>query len=187
MRGLLYELNRFIDADTLLVTDVGDVLFAADDIQMREGTSYLCPAFYASMGFGVPGAIGAQLADPFRRALVLVGDGAFQMTGMELLTAKRLGLCPIVIVINNGVYGSLRAMGHQTAKFVDIPTMDYAQLAGVLGGRGFVVESDEQFREALVAARQTDTFSIVDARVPPDDMSPALARLGELFAKTLKG
>nr|MDJ0575557.1 thiamine pyrophosphate-binding protein [Xenococcaceae cyanobacterium MO_234.B1] len=120
MSGLLYELNQFIDSNTLLVTDVGDVLFAADDIQTQEGTSFLSPAFYASMGFGIPGAIGAQLADPFRRAIALVGDGGFQMTGIELLTAKRLGLNPIVIVINNGAFATLRIMGHQDADFVKI-------------------------------------------------------------------
>ncbi|NES19165.1 MAG: thiamine pyrophosphate-binding protein, partial [Symploca sp. SIO3E6] len=109
MSGLLYELNQFMDSNTMLVTDAGDTLFAADDIQMQEGASFLCQAFYASMGFGVPGVIGAQLADPFRRAIALVGDGAFQMTGMELLTAKRLGLNPIVIVINNGSFASLRS------------------------------------------------------------------------------
>ena len=52
------------------------------------------------MGFAIPGVIGAQLADSFPRAIALVGDGAFQMIGMELLTAKRLGLNPTVIVVN---------------------------------------------------------------------------------------
>lgn len=187
MNGLLYELNQFIDSNTILVTDVGDTLFSADDIQTQAGTSFLCPAFYASMGFAVPGAIGAQLADPSRRAIALVGDGAFQMTGMELLTAKRLGFNPIVIVINNGSFASLRAMAHQTADFVNIPSLDYGQLAEVMGGRGFVVETSEQLRRALRVARESDTFSILDVRILPDDVSPALKRLSELFTKTLKG
>jgi indolepyruvate decarboxylase len=187
MSGLLYELNQFIDSDTLLVTDVGDVLFAADDIQTREGSSFLSPAFYASMGFGVPGAIGAQLADPFRRAIALVGDGAFQMTGMELLTAKRLGLNPIVIVINNGAFATLRIMGHQEADFVYIPSLDYGQLAGVLGGRGFGVETSEEFRQALRQARESDTFSLIDVHISPDDVSPALRWFSDLFTKSLKG
>jgi TPP-dependent 2-oxoacid decarboxylase len=187
MSGLLYELNQFIDSNTLLVTDVGDTLFAADDIQTQEGTSFLCPAFYASMGFGIPGVIGAQLADPFRRAIALVGDGAFQMTGMELLTAKRLGLNPIVIIINNGSFASLRAMGHRYAAFVNIPTIDYAQLAQVLGGNGFVIETGTQLQQALHTARDSDTFSILDVRLSPDDISPALQHLNALFAKTLKG
>lgn len=187
MSGLLYELNQFIDSNTLLVADVGDTLFAADDIEMQEGTSFLSPAFYASMGFGVPGAIGAQLADPFRRVIAFVGDGAFQMTGMELLTAKKLGLKPIVIVVNNGSFGSLQAMGHQEANFVKIPSIDYAQLAFVLGGRGFKVETSSDLRQALHLARQSDIFSILDVHISPEDMSPALERFSQLFAKTLKG
>ena len=187
MSGLLYDLNQFIDSNTLLVTDVGDVLFAADDIQTQEGTSFLSPAFYASMGFGVPGAIGAQLADPFRRAIALVGDGGFQMTGIELLTAKRLGLNPIVIVINNGAFATLRIMGHQDADFVKIASLDYAQLAVVLGGRGFGVQTGRELREGLRLARESDTFSILDVHISPDDVSPALRRFSDLFAKSLKG
>ncbi|MGK7907290.1 MAG: alpha-keto acid decarboxylase family protein [Synechococcus sp.] len=185
--GLIYELNRFIDSDTLLVTDVGDTLFSADDIRMQAGTSFLCPAFYASMGFAVPGVIGAQLADPFRRAIALVGDGAFQMTGMELITAKKLGLNPIVIVLNNGSFSSLRSMGHEKAEFVNIPRLDYAQLATALGGHGFAIETGEDLRRALHNARACDTFSILDVRLQPEDVSPALQHLSALFAKTLKG
>ncbi|HEY9767662.1 MAG TPA: thiamine pyrophosphate-binding protein [Coleofasciculaceae cyanobacterium] len=187
MSGVLYELNQFIDRNTLLVTDVGDTLFAANDIKMQSGTSFLCPAFYASMGFGVPGVIGAQLADPFRRAIALVGDGAFQMTGMELLTAKQLGLNPIVIVINNGSFTSLRSMAHEQADFVRIPTIDYAQLAILLGGTGFVVETSKQLHQALSQSRVSESFSIIDVRLLPEDISPALQRMKDLFAKTLKG
>ncbi len=187
MSGLLYELNQFIDENTLLVTDVGDALFASDDIQTREGTSFLCPAYYTSMGFGVPGVIGAQLADPHRWAIALVGDGAFQMTGMEIVTACRLGLKPVVIIIHNRVYGSLRAMGHANADFVNIADIDYARLACALGGCGVVVETGAQMRQALREARHADRFTLLDVRIAPDDVSPALKRLGELFAGTLRG
>ncbi|MBF2005185.1 MAG: thiamine pyrophosphate-binding protein [Chlorogloeopsis fritschii C42_A2020_084] len=187
MSALLYELNQFIDSNTVVVTDAGDVLFAADDIQTQEGTSFLCPAFYASMGFGVPSAIGAQLADPFRRAIALVGDGAFQMTGMELLTAKRLELNPIVIVVNNSSFASLRMMGHQNADFVNISSINYAEYAKILGGQGFVIETAQQLRQAFHLARESDTFSILDVRLSPDDLSPASQRVADLFAKTLKG
>lgn len=187
MSGLLYELNQFIDENTLLVTDVGDALFASDDIQTREGTSFLCPAYYTSMGFGVPGVVGAQLADPRRRAVALVGDGAFQMTGMEIVTARKLGLKPVVIVIHNGVYGSLRAMGHENAEFVNIADIDYAQFACALGGCGVVVETAQQMRHALQASRHADRFTLLDVRIAPDDVSPALRRLGELFAGRLRG
>ncbi|MEM7590312.1 MAG: thiamine pyrophosphate-binding protein [Cyanobacteria bacterium P01_A01_bin.83] len=187
MSGLLYELNQFIDENTLLVTDVGDTLFAADDIKTQSGTSFLCPAFYASMGFAIPGVIGAQLADPFRRAIALVGDGAFQMTGMELLTAHKLGLKPIVIVINNGSYTSLRSMAHQHAEFVKIASLDYAGFAELVGGRGFVAHTGQELQQALKQARDCDSLSIIDVRLLPEDISPALQRMSNLFAQTLKG
>ena len=187
MSGLLYELNQFIDSNILLVTDVGDVLFAADDLQTREGSSFLTSGFYASMGFGIPGVIGARLADPFRRAIALVGDGGFQMTGMELLTVKRLGLNPIVIVINNGTFATLRAMGHEQADFVYIPQMDYAKFAEVIGGRGFDIHTGKELQQALTIAKASNTFSLLDVHISPDDVSPALQRLSALFAKKLKG
>ena len=187
MGGVIYELNQFIDRDTIVVTDAGDVIFAADDIWMKDGTSFLSPAFYASMGFGLPGMIGAQLADPFRRTIALVGDGAFHMTGMELLTASRLGLNTIVIVINNGSYASLRMMGHQSADFVNIPTMNYAQFAELMGGRGFVIETGEQLRRAFAESLSSDRFCLFDVHLPANNLSPASERVASLFAQTLKG
>ncbi len=106
---------------------------------------------------------------------------------MELLTAKQLGLNPIVIVINNGSFSSLRSMAHEQAYFVKITTINYAHLATVLGGKGFVVETGEQLRQALEQAHSSYEFSIIDVRLLPEDISPTLQRLSNLFAKTLKG
>ena len=127
------------------------------------------------------------MTKPFRRAIALVGDGAFRMTGMELLTAKELNLNPIVIVVNNGSFASLRMMGHQQADFVNIPSLDYRQLAIAMGGQGFVIETGKQLRQALRKARESDIFSLLDVHLSPDDVSPASRRIGDLFAKTLKG
>lgn len=187
MNSLLYELNQFVNENIILLAEPGDPMFAADDLQMREGTSFLCPAYYVSMGFAVPGVIGTQLADPFRRPIALVGDGAFQMTGMEIITAKRLGLNPIVIVTNNGSFATLRAMGHQEADFVNIPKLDYAQLAKVLGGNGFTINNCAQLRNALYEAQESDTFSILDVQLSPDDISPGLQHVCDWFSKSLQG
>src|SRR5262249_22515434 len=118
---------------------------------------------------------------------VLVGDGAFQMTGLELVTAKRLGINPIVVIINNGAYGSLRAMGHRQSGFVDVPSLDYAGLGAVLGARASRAETDAELRAALKAAKREAGPTLIEVRVSPDDMSPALQRMSELFAATLKG
>src|SRR3954468_23322540 len=108
VKRLFERLNFFLSANTVVVADVGDALFGATDLFIRQRTEFLGPAYYASMGFAVPAAIGAQIANPKLRPLVLVGDGAFQMTGLELATMARYNLNPVIIVLNNRGYGTER-------------------------------------------------------------------------------
>ena len=177
------RLNFFISRNTVVVADVGDALFGAADLFIRERTEFLGPAYYASMGFAVPASIGAQLANPKLRPLVLVGDGAFQMTGMELATAVRNKLNPIVIVLNNGGYGTERHM--LDGPFNDILPWNYSRLPQVLGaGRGFVVETETDLEHALSEAqRWTESFCLLDVHLPPMDRSPALDRLATRLAR----
>jgi indolepyruvate decarboxylase len=182
----LFEcLNNFIDKDTVVVTDVGDALFGATDLFIRRRTEFLGPAYYASMGFAVPASIGAQMANPKTRALVLVGDGAFQMTGMELATVARYDLNPIVVVLNNNGYGTERHM--LDGPFNDVWPWRYSRVPELLGaGRGFVVNTEEELETALGEARKwTHEFCIIDARLPKMDRSPALDRLASRLAKRI--
>lgn len=179
-------LNAFLDPETILVADVGDALFGSLDLYIAHATEYLAPAYYLSLGFAVPGALGAQLAKPDHRVLALVGDGAFQMTGMELSTAVRYGLNPIVVVLNNRGYGTERPM--LDGPFNDVHNWRYHRLPDVLGaGRGFFVETEDQLGEALRAARaHTEEFSILDVQLPPHDLSLALQRLTAAIAKRVR-
>src|SRR5262249_7192627 len=110
VKRLFQRLNSFLSKNTVVIADVGDALFGATDLFIRERTEFLAPAYYTSMGFAVPACIGAQMANPKLRPLVLVGDGAFQMTGMELATVARYKLNPVVVVLNNNGYGTERHM-----------------------------------------------------------------------------
>ena len=85
------------------------------------------------------------------------------------------------------LFASLRMMGHQNADFVHISRLDYAQLAQVIGGRGFVVKTGQQLHRALAEARDCHTFCLLDVHVASDDVSPASQRVASLFSKTLKG
>jgi len=173
----LFEcLNAFLGPDTTVVADVGDALFGGIDLRVEEA-DFMSPAYYLSLGFAVPAAVGVQLADPRRRPLVIVGDGAFQMTGMELTTIVRYGLSPIVVVLNNEGYGTERPM--LDGPFNDIHVWDYAALPAVLGsGLGFTVRSEDALDGALdAAAANTDTFTIIDVHLARNDISPALERL----------
>ena len=89
------------------VADVGDSWFIGLELRVDV---FVAAGYYSSMGFAVPAALGVGIAEPSRRPLAIVGDGAFQMTGTELATLVDQGLRPIVLLLNNGGYGMLEAI-----------------------------------------------------------------------------
>ncbi len=186
VQRLFQRLNAFLRDDTVVVADVGDALFAASDLYIHRRTEFLGAAYYASMGFAVPAGIGAQLANPKLHPLVLVGDGAFQMTGMELATAVRYGLNPIVIVLNNHGYGTERHI--QDGPYNDVAIWHFHRLPEVFGaGHNFVVETEAQLDDALTEAqRRTDSFCLLEVMLEPLDRSPALERLARRLSAKLR-
>ena len=180
----LYQcLNSFIDRNTVIIADTGDAMFAAMDMTIHKETKFLSPAYYASMGFAVPASLGAQLANPNLRPLVLVGDGAFQMTGMELSTAARYELSPIVIILNNSGYGTERPM--LDGCFNDVKPWEYSCIPDILkAGRGFNIKTEDQLEEALQLSRQySKDICILDVQIDSDDKSLALERMTKAMGK----
>ncbi|MBI3308429.1 MAG: alpha-keto acid decarboxylase family protein [Candidatus Melainabacteria bacterium] len=185
IKALLTILNEFIDKDYRVICDVGDCLFAGQEIQMRGASTFLSPAYYLSMGFSIPGAIGAQKAEPKRRPIVMVGDGAFQMTGMELITIAKLKLNPIIVLFNNTIYATLKyCEPPHTAQEHKIPTLDYAKMAEILGGKGITVNSVGDMKNALRVAKDVkDTFTLLNVKIDEKDISPALRTFGEKLGR----
>lgn len=183
VQRLFQRLNSFLTEDTVVIADAGDALFGAADLYIRQRTEFVGAAYYASLGFAVPASIGVQLANPKVRPLVLVGDGAFQMTGTELSTAVRYRLNPIVIVLNNFGYGTERHL--LDGPFNDVVPWQYSRLPELLGaGVGWVVETEAQLDRALSNAREhTESYSLIEVRLDPLDRSPALQRLAERLAQ----
>jgi TPP-dependent 2-oxoacid decarboxylase len=169
---VLHEVNRFLRGRRgwLVVAESGDMLFAGLDVRVERGGGYLAQGYYASMGFGVPGALGAQLGCG-ARPLVLCGDGAFQMTGPEIAQAPRHGLNPVVLVLNNGGWQIFRPVVTRT-DLLEVPPWPYAKLAEDWGGVGFQVTTVLALREALAAAARLKSFVLIEARIRPDDLSP---------------
>ena len=149
------------------------MLFGGLELRLRGGM-YMAQGYYASMGFGVPAALGAQIGTGVR-PLVVCGDGAFQMTGMEISHALRLGLNPICIVVNNSGWGIFRPITERQ-DLLDVPAWPYAELGRSLGGEGWRVTTRAELRTALAAAFESPRFSIVEAVTPPDDLSPISRR-----------
>jgi indolepyruvate decarboxylase len=183
---LFQRLETFFDDSTFVIADTGDALFGSGDISIPRATEFMSSAYYATMGFAVPAALGVQLALPKLRPLVLVGDGAFQMTGMELSTAAHYGLNPIVIVLNNFGYGTERPM--LDGKFNDVAPWQFARLPDLFGaGKGFTVRTEEELDQALQATRlYTEGFCILDVQLGQYDFSPVLQRMSGAMGKNVK-
>jgi indolepyruvate decarboxylase len=171
VRQVIDTINSFIERhpEVPLVTDTGDCLFAAVEIQSNE---CVAPAYYATMGFAVPAAIGLQVSSG-RRPLVLVGDGAFQMTGPEIAQAPTYGCNPVIVLFNNNSWEMLQSF-FPKARYNTTPQWPYARLAELWGGRGFEVGTAVALADGLDRAWSDQRFSLIEVRLQPGDISPVL-------------
>ncbi|MDD4013375.1 MAG: thiamine pyrophosphate-binding protein [Candidatus Omnitrophica bacterium] len=179
-------INDFLDDNTTVIAEPGDPLFGSLDIRVHGMAEFLSPAYYASLGFSVPASIGIQLASPGRRPLVLVGDGSFQMTGMELSVSVRYGLSPIVVILNNHGYGTFRPM--MDGDFNDLQPWRYADIVKVIGGgEGYTVITEDELSAALKAARKNvSSPTIIDVNLGKYDCSERLRKLTERLKERVK-
>jgi indolepyruvate decarboxylase len=185
IRRLILRLNQSLDDNVVIIADPGDALFASSELVMPRQTDFMGPAYYTSMGFAVPAALGAMTARPDLRPIVLVGDGAFQMTGMELSTMVMHGLSPIVIVLDNQGYGTERMLHRGEHKFNDVHPWAYHKLPEVLGaGKGYDIRTEGDFDRALTAAlADRSGFSLLHVHLAVDDFSNTLERMTKLLSR----
>lgn len=154
-----------------MTSDIGDCLFTAMEI---DNTALAAPGYYAGMGFGVPAGIG--VAATGLRPLILVGDGAFQMTGWELGNCRRYGLDPIVVLFNNKSWEMLRVFQPES-HFNDLDDWHFADIASLIGGVGERVTTRRELAAALDrAVKRRGQFSLVEVMLPRGTTSATLAR-----------
>jgi indolepyruvate decarboxylase len=155
-----------------IASDMGDCLFTAMDI---EHTALVAPGYYATMGFGVPAGLGLQAATG-QRPLILVGDGAFQMTGWELGNCRRYGWDPIVLLFNNASWEMLRTFQPESG-FNDLDDWGFAHMAAGMGGDGVRVRTRAELKAALDTAIATrGRFQLIEVMIPRGVLSAALSR-----------
>jgi len=155
-----------------MAADMGDCLFTAMEI---EHTHLTAPGYYAGMGYGVPAGLGVQ-ASTGQRTLILVGDGAFQMTGWELGNCRRYGWDPIVLLFNNCSWEMLRAFQPES-RFNDLDDWQFTAHAEPLGGDGQRVATRAELKQALDrAVARRGRFQLVEIMLPRGQMSKTLAR-----------
>lgn len=175
--SMIGEINRFFAerGEMPLVTDTGDCLFCSHQVDTQ---AVLASAYYATMGFGVPAAMGFEAATG-RRPLVLVGDGGFQMTGGELIHARRWGVRPIVVVMNNESWEMLRSF--LPADYDDLPDGRYAEVARLWGAGGARAGTAAELRDALERAGEHDGPFLIEVPLAKGDISETL----DTFTRTV--
>ncbi len=183
MGRLIGELQRALPSDGIVVADGG---FAAHWTGLlydtkEAGRTYVADRGLASIGYGLPGAIGAQLAAPDAPVVAITGDGGFNMTIGDLETAKRAGTNVIIVVVNNAASGYVKALQHAmygsgNYQSSDLIEMDYAAIARAMGCRGIRVERPDDLAGAFRTAiddRSTPIVLDVVVTRDPGAMLPA--------------
>jgi acetolactate synthase-1/2/3 large subunit len=175
MARLMTEINRLLPADGYLVADGG---FAAHWSGLlfdtkQAGRHFVPDRGFASIGYGLPGAMGVAMAAPGKTVFSLTGDGGFNMMLGELETARRLGLTFTVIVVNNAASGYVKALQHLvygagSYHASDLAETNYAEAAKVLGCNGIRVEQPGQLAAALKQAMSLKGPTVVDVVVTRD-------------------
>jgi acetolactate synthase-1/2/3 large subunit len=128
------------------------------------------------MGFGVPAAVAAAIAHPHRQVVSIAGDGCFLMNGQEVAVAAAQGVAPVIIVVNNSMYGTIRA--HQEIHHpyrtsgTDLINPDFSQYARAFGGHGEIVRATAEFAPALKRAIESGVPAIIELRVIDGQLSP---------------
>jgi TPP-dependent 2-oxoacid decarboxylase len=184
-----YErLKRFIDKDMVLMTDTGDAMFAGGEIYIEEPENFISQAYYLSIGYCLPGALGVCLARPDKRVVLLEGDGAFQMTAQELSTLLRHHCNPVIFVLNNDGYVIERLI--HDGPYNDIKQWNYHKLPDAFGGDALALEvrTEGELEAALEAAREhLDRLVFINLHLPRDEGSDALDRLGRELRRLQTG
>jgi len=172
MAHVVEVLRRKLPADALIANDAGNFSgWAHRYLRFSVYPSQVGPTSGA-MGYGVPAAIAAAAVFPSRQVVGFVGDGGFLMSGQEIATAMQHGFKPLLLVVNNNLYGTIRM--HQEREFpgrypgTGLKNPNFADYARAFGAFGEVVERDADFEAALERALAADTLALLELRTDPE-------------------
>ncbi|MEU7645311.1 alpha-keto acid decarboxylase family protein [Streptomyces huasconensis] len=170
-----------IRPDHIVVADNGTSLLGVTDRRFPSGAKFIAQPLWASIGYSLPALLGAQLADPYRRGVLIIGDGAAQMTVQELGTIARHRLKPIVILVNNHGYTIERITHGLRAEYNDISHWRWSKMPSALGvSQPLIMKVRTQAALDRALARATATthrFVLIEVFTSRFDVPPALKRI----------
>ncbi|MEM1375521.1 MAG: thiamine pyrophosphate-dependent enzyme [Pseudomonadota bacterium] len=183
MRAVVTALQDRLAPDAVLTNGAGNfAIWTNRFFQFCPGQRLLAPQSGA-MGYGIPAAIAAKTAFPQRQVVCIAGDGDFQMTGNELGAAMQAGACPVILVVNNGSYGTIRM--HQEREYpgrvsgTELKNPDFVALAKAYGFAGMRVTRTQDVDAALDAALSSQTGAVVELVIDVEAITPS-ATLSEI-------
>jgi len=172
---VIRELHRLTNGEALITTDVGQhQMWVAQFYPFTRPRQLITSGGLGTMGFGLPAAMGAQLALPDQLVVAVVGDGGFQMTNQELATAVQYDLPVKILIMNNGYLGMVRQWQEmfydRTYSEVDISVApDFVKLAEAYGAAGFRAARPAELREVMEAALRHKGVAVVDVVVEKEE------------------
>jgi indolepyruvate decarboxylase len=180
-------LQDFLLPGDLVLADQGTAFYGAADLTLPAGATLAGQPLWASIGWALPAALGASLAAPDRRAVLVIGDGAFQQTAPELGTMLAQGLAPVIIVLNNGGYTTERAIHSPSATYHRIPAWDWAKVPATLAGASSPVAVHAATAREFAAALGTASDNagrpvLIEAMLGETDAPPLLRDLARVMA-----
>jgi acetolactate synthase-1/2/3 large subunit len=190
MGAVMRALREALPKDAILTNGAGNYANWVHRYHRFSGPRTQLAPTSGSMGYGLPAAVAAKLRFPERTVIAFAGDGCFQMTCQEFGTAVQEGAALIVIVVDNAMYGTIRA--HQERSYPDrieatkLVNPDFAALARAYGGHGETVERTEDFLPAFERAQASGKPALLHVKVDPQAISPS-ATIDQIKGKRLKG
>ena len=181
------RLQRFLRPTDLLVTDTGTCLLKLNAMRLPDGVAIESQTLWGSIGWATPAALGCALADSKRRVVLVTGDGAHQLTVQEIGVMGFTGAKPVVIVLNNGLYGVEALLSETGHAYNDLPPWRYAQLPEAFGCQGWWsgrVSTVAELEQALVAINAHDGGAYLEVMIPPEESQPLAETLIETMHQT---
>ena len=189
MGEVMDHLNATLPPETIVTNGAGNYAAWPNRFYKYRGYPSQLGPTSGSMGYGLPAAIAAKLVHPERPVVAFAGDGCFLMTGQELATAVSLQLDIVVLVVNNGMYGTIRM--HQEHDYpgrvlgTGLVNPDFAALARAYGAEGETVTRTADFAPAFERARAAEGPSVIELRIDPEAITPTTT-IGQIREKAAK-
>lgn len=181
-------MQDFVGIDDIILAEQGTSFFGAYDLNLYKDNTFIGQPLWGSIGYTLPATIGTQMADLYRRNILLIGDGSLQLTAQDISTMIREDLKPVIFVINNDGYTVERKIHGEHQPYNDIQMWDYKLLPAVFGGKDKVavhdVETSEDLNQVFLNInKEPERMHFIEVKMGVSDAPEKLDAIGKAFSK----